>query len=196
MLKYAIIYENELNEIYQKIILGNEKYLYWDHTYSNLKLKLRENDWEYLQLVSIVNNKIIGYINIKFDRDINAVSNISAISFDIGNIYFLYDLLASVDLIFCKRNMSKIIINFYKKNPYAKVWELFIGIFRMRYIGYYENNRKLKNGKLVDELVFEIKKKSYLKIKNEILKTKDANHNIRLFQKIYNKIGVNCESML
>ena len=71
MLKFAKLYEQELSKTYLTIIC-EPKYGYISEDYISAH-KIDEDDWNYVQRVSLYENKIIGYIQGSTSRASNRI---------------------------------------------------------------------------------------------------------------------------
>lgn len=104
--------------------------------------------------------EVVGFVHYFLDFTAGAVSDLGMISFK-KSTCFGWDLLKIIDNIFNKYNMNKIVFRCFDGNPALKHYYKFIDTYGGRIVGTLRKNRLLSDGKLHDEIIFEIFKKDY-----------------------------------
>ena len=167
MLEPAIKYKEQLEKL-QYEIWFNDKYKYWVCDVYHNTLSIDADSWNRHQFVSVIDNKIIGYISYRVDRSNNNVHDLSIINFTDNKTAFGIDLGQALKDIFEKYKFRK--INFYVVvgNPIEKSYDKMIKKYGGRIIGTKKEDAKLIDGEYYDTKLYEILSTEYFEsIKNK-----------------------------
>lgn len=166
MIKPANLYELELNNLYINTFY-DPKYMYYRGCWGTSEIIIPDNTYDSHHFVIVDNNDdIIGYITYAVNYASGVASNFGIISFK-PSICFGRDLLKIIDDIFCKYSMNKIEFRAILDNPIIKHYYKFIEKFGGKFVGVLKDSIILEDGKLHDDVMFELFKKDYIKNKNK-----------------------------
>ena len=156
MLQPANLYENELNSL--KLNTWYDlNYQYYNYSVFDDLIKVSSSNYDCHQFVSVNSDrKVIGYICYGVDRDSMNVTNLGAISFDMGNPLFGKDLYQAIYDIFEKYHFNRLGFYCYADNPILQTYINLVNKHGGRQSGYLRETTKLMDGKLHDQVLFEI----------------------------------------
>lgn len=167
MLKPAILYEEELKKKYNSVAF-EEKYKYYNsQSYFDFIGPLATDTFNYIQMVSVEEDDIIGFLTARIDRGDDAVSSISAINFYDVNTTFSRDFHNFLDQLFTKFNFRKISFGVVVGNPAEVMYDKYIKKYNGRIVGVKEDDVRLFDNKLYDYKMYEIFREDYLQRKEE-----------------------------
>lgn len=115
------------------------------------------------------NDNVIGYFSYQIDRRINGAYNFGIMSFDMGNLIFVRDILQGVDDIFVKYHLNRMDWMCYASNPALRGYRKFVKRYGGREVGKLTQAAITADGVLQDVCLFEVMAKDYLKAKNTVL---------------------------
>ena len=157
MLKAAQLYQSEL---YQKSleIWYDPKYIYWSADVCNLVINpVMDDNGNFHSFVSVnKDNEVIGYIQYAINWNTMSAMNLGIMSFDIGNIEFIKDVYEAVENIFIKYHLNRLTFYSVADNPAIKGYRKLIEKYGGKECGYYRQSVRLQDGKIHDEVLFEI----------------------------------------
>ncbi|MDO4562204.1 MAG: GNAT family protein [Clostridia bacterium] len=160
MLKPAQLYQDELNKKYINTWY-DDRYMYY-RSYGTGIIELPKDNYDNHHFVSVDDNDdIIGYMSYHINWNIKTANAFGIISFDIGNVMFLRDIKRATDDIFYKYNLNRIEWFCVADNPAIKGYRKFIKRHGGRECGYLRETALLSDGKLHDDVFFEILKCEY-----------------------------------
>ena len=167
MLEYAKKYEEQLQQLFSSIAF-DPFYQFCDLTGYREPLKLPDNTFNSNHFVSIVDGKIIGYIEYQIKRAENSVWGLRIIHFggiNSTNSYtFGKDTLTAVKDVFEKYGFFKIQFVVVIGNPIEKTYDKLISRFNGKVVGINRKDVKLLDGKLYDVKNYEIFADDYFAI--------------------------------
>lgn len=160
MLKLAQPYSSQIEQAKIKIIENEEQYkfvnicTYW---YSSF-LRLPDSDWDEIVRVSFAEDKVLGLFKATVERDINHVSSLMAINFNLKTISFTFikDLENFIKYLLKYKKFKKISFTVVVGNPAEKMYDRFIEKYNGRIVGIKKNEVKLVDGKFYDLKLYEI----------------------------------------
>lgn len=155
MLEPAIKYKTEFEKL-QYDIWFNDKYKYWTCDVYYETLAINNNTWNNHQFVSVVNDKVIGYIAYNVHRGDNSVDCLSIINFTDDKISFGMDLGQALRDIFEKYKFRKLNFSVVVGNPIEKSYNKMIKKYGGRIIGIKKEDVKLIDGEYYDKKMYEI----------------------------------------
>jgi hypothetical protein len=156
MLKYAKLYEEDLNKTLLNL-LDDECLKYYQYgSMKSLIVKTEDDTWSKLQYVSVKNEKVIGYYEANFDRNNQSIASIQIVNFDAKNKYFFgKDLITFFERLkgtgLRKVNWSVII-----GNPAEKLYDKIIDRYGGRIVGVYLADVQLQDSIFYDRKIYEI----------------------------------------
>jgi len=172
MLEPAILHKDELI----KKDIGtwyDDRYKYFHiNTYHEI-FKPAEDDWNYIQMVSIDptlpdTNKVCGYFFAHVNRASNVVKNIGAINFYLDRkLTFGKDLKQFLESLFLKFNFKTITFDVAVGNPIEKSYDKLVKHYNGRIVGTFEKNYKIADGTYVDIKWYQVNKEYFLKAINK-----------------------------
>ncbi len=161
MLKPAQLYKEELSKALIKTWYDPKYQFYNSNEYCYVP-DFQDNNERYWQFVSInEHGKLLGYITFCADRKTMAANWWGALSFCIGDFRFIRDLLQLIQDVFFKYGFERISWICVADNPAIRGYRKFIKRHGGRECGYYRQNTLLVDGKLHDEVCFEILKSEF-----------------------------------
>jgi hypothetical protein len=165
ILKLAYTYKDKLQEIYKSIIF-QEKYKYYNFsTYWNYELKIEDDSWNYIQMVSVDDeDNIRGYFSATINRTSNIVDALGIINFYDVNVVFAKDMYQFIKDLFLKFNFRKIEFSVVIGNPIEKMYDKYIHKYNGNIIGIKRQSIKLHDDKLYDVKLYEIFKDDCIKL--------------------------------
>ena len=175
MLKFAKLYEQELSKIYLNIVC-EPKYGYINVDYISQN-KIDEDDWNYIQRVSLHESKIIGYMHAGTSRASNRIVQLTIWSVA-SNLTeykeFELDCLKFLSYLFnCFR---KVEWSACMSNPVRKTYRKLINTLGGRIIGISEQVH-LVNGVYEDEELYEIMSTEEVKTKlRKLIEEREHGH--------------------
>lgn len=164
MLKPAILYKSELSKIHIELAY-NKRYKWWIcSSFSDLILKLPDNDWHHFYFVSIdPENRIVGYFHAGIDRENKSISSISMFNLrEDGNILFARDLRDFMEFLLITRKFFRVEFNVVVGNPAEKIYDRFIEKYGGRVVGVFRKNVMLQNNRRYGRKFYEIFQKDFM----------------------------------
>ena len=160
MLKLPQPYSSQIEQEKIKIIENEDQYKfvnissYW---YSNF-LKLPDSEWDEIVRVSFAEDKVLGLFKATIDREINHVSSLMIVNFNLKKISFTFikDLESFVRYLIEYKKFRKISFTVVIGNPAEKMYDKFIEKYNGRVVGIKKNEVKLLDGKFYDLKLYEI----------------------------------------
>lgn len=169
MLQPAILYKEEiLNKLYSTWHQDKYKWIYADGFAEEWTIDV--NGWNYVQLVSIVDNKIIGFIQYHVLRNSRNVNGLTIVGFD-NNPLFIKDLIQAIDDIFNKFHFHKLTFSSASDNPSARVYDKYIIKLGGRMYGISKEQWLMEDGIYHDVKHYEILNYNYVNFYNTHKKT-------------------------
>ena len=166
MLKSAYLFKEQFDELLRNELINNPdrlKNIYSLDGYNSFTHIIKDDDWDYLQMVSLFDNKVSGFISASLDRGKLLVDQLTAISFTNDKILFTMDLLKFVENLFMLPEYNwirKIECTCIVDTPEDKMWTKYILKLGGRVVGIKEQ-RYLIKGKIYDQKIFEILKSNF-----------------------------------
>ena len=157
ILKLAYTYENQLQQLFKKIIF-QEKYKYYNYSnYWTYNLKLSENSWDSIEMVSVdEQDNVRGFLSASIARDSDKVSSLGMINFYDINVVFAKDMYKFIKDLFLKFNFRKIEFTVVVGNPIEKMYDKYIQKYNGRIVGIKKQSTKLQDNKYYDVKMYEI----------------------------------------
>ena len=154
MLKIAKKYEQKLNEKVMDSVM-DPKYKFWQLEYPDTVVKVDDSFWGQIQLVSVKDEEVIGYLRAKWDRPENYIGNISCVHFgeDHKNT-FAADIIKFWKYLVYKLKVPKIKWSVVNSNPAKVFYDRIIENYGGRIVGY-ESYAVLIEGKYYDMTYYE-----------------------------------------
>lgn len=162
MLEPAIKYRDQL-ETLQYNVWFNDEYKYWNDSVYYGSLQIDESTWCKHQFVSVIKNKVIGYIEYSINREANNVYGLNIVNFSDNKILFGRDLRQALKDIFEKYNFRKLSFSVVIGNPIEKSYDKMIEKYGGRVIGVRKDEVKLIDNKYYDDKLYEILASEYFK---------------------------------
>ena len=134
--------------------------MYYRGCWGTSELQIPNNNYNSHHFAIVENSEVIGYVTYAIDFASKVANNFGIISFK-SNLCFGRDLMKIIDDIFNKYNMNKIEFRVYLDNPVIKHYYKFTEKFGGRLVGILKDTVMLEDGKLHDEVMFEMFKKDY-----------------------------------
>ena len=158
----AYTYKDKLQEAYNTIIF-NDKYKYYNFTnYWTHTIKLSENSWEDIEMVSVdTNDNVRGYFRAGIARDADKVSSLGIMNFYDKNATFSKDLYQFLTDLFNKYNFRKIEFTVVIGNPAEKMYNRIMKKYGGRIVGIKKLSTKLVDGLYYDVKMYEIFKEDF-----------------------------------
>ena len=164
ILKLAYTYKDKLQKQFQNIVF-QEKYKFYYDNYWNYTIKLSEDSWNDIELVSVdKDDNVIGFLRATIARTSDKISSLWIINFYQPNLVFSKDLYKFLVDLFEKYNFRKIEFNVVIGNPIEKMYDKYINKYNGRIIGIGKQSTKLQDGKYYDVKFYEIFRDDYLKL--------------------------------
>ena len=161
MLKPAQLYTEELKRKYIETWYQPE-YMYYSAWVGTSELKIPENTYDSHDFASVdKDNNVIGYISYSTNYITMSAYNLGAINFYKGNVEFAKDLYQVICDIFCKYNFNRLSWCCVISNPAIRGYRNFIKKHGGKESAYRRQVAKLQDGKLYDEVEFEILAKEF-----------------------------------
>jgi len=164
ILKLAFTYKDKLQSTFQNIVFQNKFKFYNYSNYWDCNLKLSEDSWNDIELVSVDNqDNVIGFFRASIIRTSEKVSSLGIVNFYDKNLTFSRDLYQFLKELFEKYNFRKIEFNVVIGNPIEKMYDKYIDKYGGRIIGVSSKSTRLHDGIYYDVKHYEIFRKDYLK---------------------------------
>lgn len=164
MLKSAQLYEGQL----KKKVLEcwyDERYKYYDCQPGNLKVDIPDNNVYTHIFVSVdEEDNIVGLINYSLDWVTMTAYQLGIIGFADNfknRLLFAKDIIKAIDDIFIKYNLNRLSWYVVEDNPVIKSYRKYIEKVGGKECGRFRQNVKLQDGKMHNEVSFEILKEEY-----------------------------------
>ena len=161
MLKPAQLYQSELNH---KIMDGwyDPKNLFFEIGPAYSIINLDSHTLDDHDFVSIdESGEVIGYVGYSVAWIPRSAYQLAIISFDKGNLLFLKDVYQAIYDCFYKHNMNRLEWTCYADNPAIRGYRKFIELCGGVECGYRRQCMMLPDGKLHDQVRFEILKEEF-----------------------------------
>ena len=167
MLEPAIKYKEQLEQL-QYDVWFNDKYKYWNCSEYYDTLQVDTSTWDRHQFVSVIGNKVIGYISYNISRGENMAHSLSIMNFSDNKVVFGKDLGQALKDIFEKYKFRKLSFCVLIGNPIEKSYDKMIEKFGGRIVGIQQAEIKLVDGEYYDRKLYEILSDEYFaSIKNQ-----------------------------
>lgn len=155
MLKPAQLYKEELKKAFTEIWY-DEKYKYYSGWAGHALPEIPDSNYNAHNFVSVNSrNDVIGYISYSVDWATMNADNFGIISFG-NHVEFAKDVYQAICDLFEKYNMNRVSWCAFIENPAVKGYRNFIKKHGGRECGYHRQIAKLQDGKLHDNVEFEI----------------------------------------
>lgn len=157
MLQIAFLYQEQLQRLFPKTIY-NEKYKYYHcYWYVEYAEEIKKDSWETMQFVSVDSkDNVIGYIEAKIDRKINAITSLRIINFSTESIVFSRDVKHFFDDLLNKYRFRKVTWAVVVGNPAEKIYDRYIKRYGGRIVGIHKDDVRLWDGKYYDFKFYEV----------------------------------------
>lgn len=156
MLKPAQLYADELKRKYAETWYNSE-YMYYSGWTGSSELDISKNTYDSHDFASVdKSGKVIGYICYSVNYVTMDAYKFGAISFNKGNVEFANDLYQVICDIFEKYHMNRLSWCCVVGNPAIRGYRNFIKKHGGKECGYHRQIVKLQDGKLYDDVEFEI----------------------------------------
>jgi len=165
MLKLANLYVEKIQIKYQKIVIFNNKYKYYNYfPYWDYNINIAKDSWNCIEMVSVDNNDhIIGLLKAEINRGSDKVSSLGIINFLEINYIFSKDLRQFIHDLFIKFNFRKIEFSVIVGNPIEKTYDKYINKYGGNIVGITHKSIKLQDNKYYDIKYYEIFREEYIK---------------------------------
>jgi hypothetical protein len=165
MLKPAILYAAQIQELYRKVWF-EEKYKYYNYNSYWHTFQVEDNSRDWHEFVSIdEDGNMIGYIHYWVDRVTLNCARFGAINFT-DNPLFGKDLLQAICDIFERFNFHKLQFSVVIGNPVEKTYDRLCAKYGGRVLCIEKDETKLEDNKYYDVKRYEILREENLKCKN------------------------------
>ena len=161
MLKNAKNYEEEIKRALRETWYDTEyQYYHSDSYHSDIDL----SDDSLYAFASVVNDRVIGFISYRINRDVNGVRQFGAISFCKGNAAFARDIAQSIDDIFMKYHFNRLEWYCISGNPVEEYYLKFITEHGGTVMAQEHECVRTLDGELRDSIGFEILARNYVPV--------------------------------
>ena len=156
MIKPAQLYKEEIKKKYIETWY-NEEYMYYSGWSGVEEPDIPDNNYDSHHFVSVDNDgNILGYISYSVSFVTMSADRFGAISFDKGNVLFAKDLYQIICDIFEKYHLNRLCWSCIADNPAICGYRNFIEKHGGRECAYHRQICKLMDGRLHDNVEFEI----------------------------------------
>lgn len=164
MLRLAIEHKNDLaKSMTATSIFPKNK---WFHClgYTEYTLNVRENDFDGLQMVSVIpGGYVIGFFACGFDRIVRKAYQIEAINFSFkNNTLFARDMFAFLDGLFTTYGMNKVEWSVVVGNPIEAQYDRIAKRYGGSIVGVEHQTCTLRDGTLCDKKYYELMRSEYM----------------------------------
>lgn len=161
MLKYAIIFKEELEKLWIKVSCDNYYKFFMGSSHRDFTFKLADTDYWQIQRVSVDRyDNLLGYIEVSISRNTGVINGFGVMNFTKKpNIALSKDLLNFLRELRDVYGASKFEFSAYEGGPPAEMYKKFIKKHGGRIVGTYTASTKLMDGKMYDSTMFEIMRK-------------------------------------
>ncbi|MGE5423389.1 MAG: hypothetical protein ACM3QW_09000 [Ignavibacteriales bacterium] len=169
MLDLAIRHEAELQDLYQQTLF-TEKYRF-NMNYGAIDYNLElSQDASIIQMVSIHQDHLIGYLSARINRDTNTAYDIHIMNFMAKNDIFTADLFEFYIMLLNQFGIDRIVWNVIVGNPAEKLYDRLAENYGGRIVGTFKNDVRLYDGQLYDTKWYEMYKNQCM----QAIKTKEV----------------------
>ena len=154
MIQPAIAHKEELQKLWIEHLNSDRSMYTQACSYYEYDLDIKKDEWNYMQLVSIENEKIVGYVHVGINREHDRVSNILFVSFVDKSVTFSLD---------CKGVFENLMSRFRKisftcvvGNPAEKMYNKLVKRYNGRVACVQKDHIRLRDGKYYDYKLYEI----------------------------------------
>lgn len=156
MIKPAQLYKEEIKKKYIETWY-NPEYMYYSGWSGSGEPDIPDNNYDSHHFVSVDNDgNILGYISYSVSFVTMSADRFGAISFDKGNMLFAKDLYQVIYDIFEKYHLNRLCWSCITDNPAIRGYRNFLKKHGGRECAYHRQICKLMDGKLHDDVEFEI----------------------------------------
>jgi hypothetical protein len=154
MIQPAILCKEEINRLYTACYM-DPKYDYFTvNNVSYFDLFIKDRDEDYIQLVSIYCDVVIGYFEAEVNRYSNKILNLFIVNFSSFNHAFAADLIRFIRLL-KNRGFRKIEFSMVVGNPVEAQYDRLVKSLGGRVVGVFEKSIKIRSGEICDLKYYE-----------------------------------------
>lgn len=164
MLELAYLHKEELYEKFASASLDFSNMYFYANSYVSYEYKIEEDSWNKIQLVSISNHNILGYMNANIKRAPRYVDSLQIINFTKEPFVFARDLFQFFNLLFFDYNFYKINFSVVIGNSAEKIYDKIIKKYNGRIVGIFKDDVQIPDGTIHDQKFYEVFKED---IENE-----------------------------
>lgn len=145
----------------------NPFYKYYNYNvWLDFELEIDSDTWKRIQMISTdAEGNILGYLCASVNRSSRYVQSISAISFKRNSVIFARDFFRFFESLFENGKFHKINFAAITENPAVKMYQKIIDKYNGTVVGVRKNEVMLEDGKLYDEVLYEVHYEDYIKSK-------------------------------
>jgi len=135
------------------------KYKYYHYGSYCDEVRIEESTWNKIQMASVHNGEVIGYLSISIGRDCNKASGLEIIRFNDNNectLEWTADLYKFVTDLFKVYQFRKLSFSVVVGNPAEDHYDRIIAKLHARVVGIEKEHIKLWDGKLYDVKNYEV----------------------------------------
>ena len=166
MLKPAILYSTQIQELYRNVWF-NDKYKYYNYNSYWHTFQIEDNSRDWHEFVSVdAEGKVIGYIHYWVDRTTLNCARFGAINFT-DDPTFGKDLLQSIKDIFERFNFHKLQFGVVIGNPVEPTYDRLCKKYGGRILSIEKEETKLEDNKYYDVKRYEILRDEYMASKEK-----------------------------
>ena len=163
MIKMAYHYKDQVYKLFRDNALTRKTFWLNLSSYMDMEqVKLEQLTWAKMQMVSVYDNKVKGYMEATLKRETNAVEDIMLVNFNNSKTKYIKEAISFIWLMLNEFNFSKIKFRAVVGSPTENMYRKFIEIFDGCVVGTFENDVRLRDGHLYDVTYFELKKSNFV----------------------------------
>ena len=166
MLKPAFYYKEQIQKLYENIILDDAYLYYFNNGYTSFNYTddIADSDWATINRVSInEDGKIFGLLSASVSRDSYTIDSLAFINFNMKavSLTFARDMQRFFHELLVVKGFHRVKFNVTIGNPAEYLYDEFITRVGGSIVGTFHSEVRLQDGKLHDRKYYEILKEKY-----------------------------------
>ncbi len=166
-LELAFPHKVELYQLFAQASTDPKFKYYFANGYHIFESQIDGNDWDNVQMVSVIDGEILGYFNAAINRAPRYVHQLGCINFTDDPFVFSRDLMGFIGRLFEYYQFYKICFSVLVGNPSELLYDKAVDKLGARVVGHFEDHYETPDGEKHDAKWYEITGECYWNYKSK-----------------------------